>query len=174
MTVWFTGLPSSGKTTIATALAAELRSRGRRVEHLDGDEVRTYLTSDLGFSRADRDTNVRRIGYVAHLLSRNGVVAVCSLISPYRAARDELRELHRGRFVEVWVSTPVEVCSRRDVKGLYALQRSGQMSGLTGIDDPYEEPLEADLEVPAHLQTVEESVAAVLDRLERGPARARP
>lgn len=169
-TVWFTGLPSSGKTTIAAAVAAHLRDQGRRVEHLDGDEVRSYLTQDLGYSRADRDTNVRRIGYVAHLLSRNGVVAVCSLVSPYRAARDELRLLHGERFVEIWVSTPVEVCVARDVKGLYARQRAGEMSGLTGVDDPYEAPLQPDLEVPAHRQTADESVGAVLELLARGPA----
>jgi len=167
VTLWLTGLPSSGKTTIATAVVRQVTARGYRAEHLDGDEVRTYLTADLGYSRADRDANVRRIGYVAHLLSRNGVVVVCSLVSPYRAARDELRRLHGGRFVEAWVSTPVEVCARRDVKGLYARQRAGEMAGLTGVDDPYEEPLAPDLVLPAHTQTEEESVAAVLTLLDR-------
>ena len=119
-TVWLTGLPSAGKTTIALGLAARLRDAGRRVEVLDGDAAREVLTAGLGFSRRDRDENVRRIGYVADLLSRNGVDAVCSVISPFRGARDEVRARHDGRFVEVWVATPLDVCARRDVKGLYA------------------------------------------------------
>ena len=164
VTVWLTGLPSAGKTTIAHALADRLRAEGRRVEVLDGDLVRTHLTADLGFTREDRDENVRRIGFVAHLLSRNGVVAVCSVISPYRAARDQLRALHadahgaEGRFFEVHVAAPVEVCAERDVKGLYARQRAGQISGLTGVDDPYEPPLSPELVLETHLQAVEESV----------------
>jgi adenylylsulfate kinase len=160
-TVWLTGLPSAGKTTIARALEKRLLDEGRKVEVLDGDVVRTHLTKGLGFSREDRDENVRRIGYVANLLSRNGVIVLCSVISPYRAVRDELRELHQGRFVEVHVSTPVEVCSERDVKGLYAKQRAGEITGLTGVDDPYEPPLAAEVTVPAHELSLDEAVDLV-------------
>lgn len=156
-TVWLTGLPSAGKTTVAHALAARLRAAGRATEVLDGDAAREVLTAGLGFTRADRDENVRRIGYVADLLSRNGVNAVCSVISPFRAARDEVRARHlastphdHARFVEVWVATPVEVCAARDVKGLYARQASGELAGLTGVDDPYEEPLTPEVVVPTH------------------------
>ena len=165
LTVWFTGLPSAGKTTIARAVEKRLLDEGRRVEILDGDVVRTYLTKDLGYSRADRDENIRRIGFVAHLLSRNGVVVLCSVVSPYREVRDEMRVLHDGRFFEVYVSTPVDVCSDRDVKGLYAKQQSGEMSGLTGVDDPYEPPLEPEVVVPTHTQTLDESVEMVWQAL---------
>jgi len=165
LTVWFTGLPSAGKTTIARGVEKRLLDEGRRVEILDGDVVRTYLTRDLGYSRADRDENIRRIGFVAHLLSRNGVVVLCSVVSPYRDVRDEMRVLHDGRFFEVYVSTPVDVCSDRDVKGLYAKQKAGDLSGLTGIDDPYEPPIDPELVVPTHTQTLEESVEAVWQAL---------
>ncbi len=160
-TVWLTGLPSAGKTTIARALEKRLLDEGRRVEVLDGDVVRTHLTKGLGFSREDRDENVRRIGFVANLLSRNGVTVLCSVISPYRAVRDEVRELHDGRFVEVHVSTPVEVCSGRDVKGLYAKQRAGEIQGLTGVDDPYEPPLEPEVVVPTQQLSVDEAAELV-------------
>jgi adenylylsulfate kinase len=165
LTIWLTGLPSAGKTTIAGRLAERLRESGKRVEVLDGDVVRTHLTKGLGFSKEDRDENIRRIGFVADLLSRNGVVAICSAISPYRAVRDEVRALHRGRFVEVYVSTPVEVCAQRDVKGLYAKQRAGELKGLTGVDDPYEPPLAPEVRVPTHEQSLEESVDAILRAL---------
>ena len=165
LTVWFTGLPSAGKTTIARGVEKRLLDEGRRVEILDGDVVRTYLTKDLGYSRADRDENIRRIGFVAHLLSRNGVVVLCSVVSPYRDVRDEMRVLHDGRFFEIYVSTPVDVCSDRDVKGLYAKQKAGDLSGLTGIDDPYEPPIDPELVVPTHTQTLEESVEAVWQAL---------
>ena len=165
LTVWFTGLPSAGKTTIARGVEKRLLDEGRRVEILDGDIVRTYLTRDLGYSRADRDENIRRIGFVAHLLSRNGVVVLCSVVSPYRDVRDEMRVLHDGRFFEVYVSTPVDVCSDRDVKGLYAKQKAGDLTGLTGIDDPYEPPTDPELVVPTHTQTLEESVEAVWQAL---------
>jgi adenylylsulfate kinase len=164
-TVWFTGLPSAGKTTIARGVEKRLLDEGRRVEILDGDVVRTHLTKDLGYSRADRDENIRRIGFVAHLLSRNGVVVLCSVVSPYRDVREEIRVLHDGRFFEVYVSTPVEVCSDRDVKGLYAKQKAGDLTGLTGIDDPYEPPINPELVVPTHIQTLEESVEAVWQAL---------
>ena len=162
VTVWLTGLPSAGKSTIARALEKRLLDEGRRVEVLDGDVVRTHLTRDLGFSRDDRDENVRRIGFVAHLLSRNGVIVLCPVIAPYRAARDEVRALHEdGRFLEVYVSTPVDVCSERDVKGLYAEQKAGNISGLTGVDDPYEPPLNPDVLVPTETQSLDESVETV-------------
>ncbi|MGI9023134.1 MAG: adenylyl-sulfate kinase [Acidimicrobiales bacterium] len=167
LTVWLTGLPSAGKTTIAHGLAKRLADEGHRVEVLDGDVVRTHLTRDLGYSPADRRENIRRIGFVAFLLSRNGVVAVCSVISPYRAARDDVRALHDGRFFEVHVATPVEVCATRDVKGLYARQRAGDISGLTGVDDPYEPPLAPELVVPAHEQGVDQSVELVWRALPR-------
>ena len=160
--MWLTGLPSAGKTTLAHALAKRLSDVGiSRIEVLDGDVAREHLTKGLGLDKAGRDENVRRIGWVAHLLSRNGVVVICSVISPYRAVRDELRELHDGRFVEVHVATPVEVCAERDVKGLYAKQRSGELQGLTGVDDPYEPPLAPEVVVPTHEQTIEESVETV-------------
>ncbi len=158
LTVWLTGLPSAGKTTIAHALEKRLLAGGHRVEVLDGDVLRTHLTRGLGFSREDRVENVRRIGFVADLLSRNGVVVVVSVISPYRAVRDEVRELHAGRFFEVHVATPVDVCAERDVKGLYARQRAGEISGLTGVDDPYEPRLYPEAVLHTENQTVEQSV----------------
>lgn len=157
-TVWLTGLPSAGKTTLATGLAERLRAAGAPVEVLDGDAVRAELSNGLGFSKADRDEQVRRIGYVADLLSRNGVTVICSVISPYRQARDDVRARHGDRFVEVWVSTPVEHCAERDVKGLYARQRDGEITSLTGVDDPYEPPLAPEAVVPTHLLSIEESV----------------
>ncbi|HVM01146.1 MAG TPA: adenylyl-sulfate kinase [Acidimicrobiales bacterium] len=166
LTIWLTGLPSAGKTTLARGIARRLAEAGHRVEVLDGDVVRTQLTRDLGFSREDRAENVRRVGFVADLLSRNGVMAVCALVSPYRAERDEVRALHDGRFLEVHVATPLEVCARRDVKGLYARQRAGELHGLTGVDDPYEPPDAPDVVVPTHLQTVEESLDAIWQAIE--------
>jgi len=165
VTVWFTGLLSSGKTTLARALAARLRLERVNVEVLDGDAVRASLSCDLGFSRPDRDENVRRVGYVANLLSRNGVVVLCALVSPYRAARDEVRAAHAGRFFEVYVATPLAVCWERDVKGLYARHQAGTLTGLTGADDPYEPPLAAEVVVPAHEQAPEESVELVWGKL---------
>jgi adenylylsulfate kinase len=160
--VWLTGLPSSGKSTIAAALAARLGDEGRPVEVLDGDEVRTGLCADLGFSRADRDENVKRVGYVAALLARHGVTVLCPVVSPYRAARDAVRERVGDAFVEVWVSTPVDVCAARDVKGLYAAQRAGTVTGLTGVDDPYQEPVAAEVVVPTHEVAVDDAVEWIL------------
>jgi adenylylsulfate kinase len=165
LTVWFTGLPSSGKTTISRAIAQRLSAEGLAVESLDGDVVRTHLTRDLGFSREDRDENIRRVGFVAELLSRHGVVVLCSFVSPYRATRDEVRSRHQGRFFEVYVSTPPDVCAQRDVKGLYARARAGEVTSMTGVDDPYEPPLSPELVVPAHIQTLEESVESVWNAL---------
>ncbi|SCK43504.1 adenylylsulfate kinase [Streptomyces sp. WMMB 714] len=171
-TVWLTGLPSAGKTTIAGVLAAQLRAAGRRVEVLDGDEIRTFLSAGLGFSREDRDLNVQRIGFVAELLASHGVIVLVPVIAPYADSREAVRKRHQAGgtgYLEVHVATPVEVCSERDVKGLYARQASGEISGLTGVDDPYEAPEEPDLRIEAHRQGVEESAAALRALLsERG------
>ncbi|WP_432057900.1 adenylyl-sulfate kinase [Streptomyces sp. bgisy022] len=173
-TVWLTGLPSAGKTTIAHELAGRLRASGRRVEVLDGDEIREFLSAGLGFSREDRHTNVQRIGFVAGLLARNGVTVLVPVIAPYADSREAVRGRHAADgtpYVEVHVATPVEVCSVRDVKGLYARQAAGELSGLTGVDDPYEEPLAPDLRIESQHQTVQESAAAVHTLLsERGLA----
>ncbi|MGW9498688.1 adenylyl-sulfate kinase [Streptomyces prasinus] len=173
-TVWLTGLPSAGKTTIARELAARLRERGRRVELLDGDEIREFLSAGLGFSREDRHTNVQRIGFVAELLARNGVTALVPVIAPYADSRDAVRKRHGANgtpYVEVHVATPLEVCSVRDVKGLYAKQAAGELTGLTGVDDPYEAPVSPELRIESQHQTVQESAAAVHALLtERGLA----
>jgi adenylylsulfate kinase len=169
-TLWLTGLPSAGKTTLATALAGRLRDRGvQRVELLDGDEVREFLSQGLGFSREDRDTNVRRIGWVAATLAKHGVLVLASVISPFAQTRQEVRALHDDRgagFLEVHVATPVDVCSARDVKGLYAKQRAGELTGLTGVDAPYEPPVAPDARVATHEQTLEQSVDQLLALLQ--------
>ncbi|EFL38303.1 adenylyl-sulfate kinase [Streptomyces griseoflavus] len=173
-TVWLTGLPSAGKTTIAHELAGRLREQGRSVEVLDGDEIREFLSAGLGFTREDRHTNVQRIGFVAELLARNGVTALVPVIAPYVDSRDAVRKRHEANgtpYVEVHVATPVEVCSARDVKGLYAKQAAGELTGLTGVDDPYEEPETPDLRIESQNQTVQESAASVHAALsERGLA----
>ncbi|MFF4535647.1 adenylyl-sulfate kinase [Streptomyces aureus] len=163
-TVWLTGLPSAGKTTIAYELAGRLREEGHRVEVLDGDEIREFISAGLGFSRADRHTNVQRIGFLAELLARNGVKALVPVIAPYADSREAVRGRHRENgttYLEVHVATPVEVCSVRDVKGLYAKQAAGELTGLTGVDDPYEAPESPDLRIESHTQTVQESAAAL-------------
>ena len=163
--LWLTGLSGAGKTTIAQQLEHKLRKLDRPVELLDGDVIRQNLSKELGFSREDRDTNVRRVGYVANLLSRNGVIVIVSLISPYRTVRDELRStLHS--FVEIYVNAPLEVCEARDVKGLYAKARSGQIKSFTGIDDPYEPPLTPEITCYTAEETVDESVAKILTWLD--------
>jgi bifunctional enzyme CysN/CysC len=159
--VWITGLSGSGKTTICKAVHTELLARGIRVEMLDGDVIRKHLSRDLGFSKAERDENIRRIGFVAHLLTRNRVVALVSAISPYRAVRDEIRAT-MGRFLEVFVNAPLEVCERRDPKGLYKRARAGEFRGFTGIDDPYEAPLSPEVECRTDLESEKESVDKVL------------
>ena len=164
--LWFTGLSGSGKTTITKALESELKARGCKVEILDGDVVRTNLSKGLGFSQEDRDTNIRRIGFVAHLLSRNGVATMTAAISPYRAIRDEIRAMEPN-FVEVYVTAPLEVCEGRDVKGLYAKARAGEIKGFTGIDDPYEEPVNPEIICYTERESVEESVKKVLTKLEQ-------
>jgi adenylylsulfate kinase len=160
-TVWLTGLPSAGKTTIARGLAERLRENGQRVQVLDGDEVRAALSAELGFSKEDRDTNVRRVGYVAELLAAHGVTVLVPVIAPYAVSRDAVRQRHAALgvpYLEVHVATPVEMCASRDVKGLYAKQAAGDLRGLTGVDDPYEVPIDPDLRIQTQGQTVEESI----------------
>lgn len=164
-TVWFTGFSGSGKSTIASAVEAALVTAGRPAYLLDGDNVRHGLNVDLGFSADDRAENVRRIAHVAQLLADAGVVALVPVISPYRAGRRFARDIHAAAelpFVEVWVSTPIEECERRDPKGLYVKARAGELTGFTGIDDEYEAPESAELVLPSHQLTVDESVARVL------------
>ncbi|MEV6007160.1 adenylyl-sulfate kinase [Streptomyces sp. NPDC051976] len=159
-TVWLTGLPSAGKTTLAYALAERLRGEGHRVEVLDGDEIREFLSAGLGFSREDRHTNVQRIGFVAELLASHGVKVLVPVIAPYADSREAVRKRHQAQgtgYVEVHVATPVEVCSDRDVKGLYAKQAAGELTGLTGVDDPYEAPEDPDLRIETQGHTVQES-----------------
>ena len=165
--IWFTGLSGSGKTTTADAVVELLEDLGRVVTVLDGDVVRTHLSKGLGFTREDRDTNVRRIGFVAGEVVRHGGIVVAAVVSPYRATRDEVRAmLPEGTFVEVFVDTPIEVCEARDVKGWYAKARSGELSGLTGVDDPYEPPVTPELRLETVGTTVDANARRVLDLLE--------
>ncbi len=159
--VWFTGLSGAGKSTLSLPLGARLREAGRRVEVLDGDEVRTHLSKGLGFSKQDRDTNIRRIGYVAELLARNGLVAITAAISPYREIRDEVRakvERHGAGFVEVYVSCPIEVLAERDPKGLYRKALAGEIKNFTGVSDPYEPPLSPEVVVHTEREPVEDCI----------------
>ena len=164
-TVWFTGLSGAGKTTIRTAVEQTLRDRGFKVEVLDGDIVRENLTKGLGFSKADRDENIRRIGFVSHLLSRNGVIVLVSVISPYRDIRREVRQ-KIGNFVEVYVNAPLNVCEARDVKGLYKRARAGEIKQFTGIDDPYEAPEQPEIECHTDQESPTESADKVIDYLQ--------
>lgn len=167
--LWFTGLSGAGKSTLTEAIAPLLRERGRRVEVLDGDEVRTNLSKGLGFSREDRDTNILRIGYVANLLARNGVGVITAAISPYRETRDAVRRLVEAdgaAFIEAFVAATLEECEARDVKGLYAEARAGKRPGFTGIDDPYEPPERPELVLPTGQEPLEVSLARVLDYLQ--------
>ena len=164
-TIWFTGLSGSGKSTLSEVIEHRLKARGRNVEVLDGDIVRTHLSKGLGFSREDRDTNIKRIAFVCGLLTRNGVACISAAISPYRDTRAWARE-HIGNFIEVYVKCPIEVCRQRDVKGLYKLADEGKLKGFTGVDDPYEEPEHPELVVETDRETIEESVSRVLARLE--------
>ena len=166
-TLWFTGLSGAGKSTISTLVEQELRRRGQHVELLDGDVVRTNLSKGLGFSKEDRDTNIRRIAFVADLLSRNGVGVITAAISPYREIRREARETMGDRFIEVYVKASVEACAERDVKGLYARALAGQITQFTGVSDPYEPPLAPEVVLDTDREPVDASVEQVLACLER-------
>lgn len=163
-TLWFTGLSGAGKSTLANLIAADLRARGMKVEILDGDVVRTNLSKGLGFSKEDRDTNIRRIGWVCEVLSRNGVVAIAAAISPYREVRDELRG-KIANFVEVYVEAPIDVLAERDVKGLYKKALAGEIKNFTGVSDPYEPPLNPEIVCNSAAETVEQSRAKIMSRL---------
>ena len=163
--IWFTGLSGAGKSTIAAELEREFVKRYLNYEILDGDVVRTNLSKGLGFSKEDRDTNIRRIGWVARTLAKHGCISVCAAISPYRALRDEIRK-ETGRFVEVFVNPPLSVCEQRDVKGLYKKARAGEIKEFTGISDPYEEPLHPEVVCETHKETVQESAAKILRKCE--------
>jgi len=165
-TLWFTGLSGAGKSTLAVSVRDEILARGRRVEILDGDEVRTNLSKGLGFSKEDRDTNIRRIGYVARLLSRNGVVAIAAAISPYRDVRDEVRRGHETPFVEAFVDCSLDELVRRDRKGLYAKALRGELPNFTGVSDPYEPPLSPEIHVHSDRETADESRTIIVRWLE--------
>jgi len=164
VTVWFTGLPCSGKTTVADKVAEILRKQGHKVERLDGDTVRKGLTSDLGFSKKDRDENIKRVTFVAKLLTRNDVMVLATFVSPYRERRRLTRE-EIGSFMEVYVRCSLEECMRRDVKGMYRKAFAGEIKDFTGVDDPYEEPLSPELILDTDRETVEESAEKVLDKM---------
>ncbi|MEM3587329.1 MAG: adenylyl-sulfate kinase [Candidatus Jordarchaeaceae archaeon] len=163
--VWLTGLPASGKTTIARALEKVLREKGLNVEVLDGDDVRKNLSPDLGFTKEDREIHAKRVAYITKLLVRNGVAVIVCLISPFRKFRENARN-QIGNFVEVWVKCPLEECIRRDPKGLYKKAMKGEINDLTGIQDPYEEPLNPEVTVDTSKESVEESVNKILKKLE--------
>ncbi|MBW4573029.1 MAG: adenylyl-sulfate kinase [Tolypothrix carrinoi HA7290-LM1] len=164
-TLWFTGLSGAGKTTISKGVALELKARGCLVEVLDGDVVRTHLSQELGFSKKDRDINVRRIGFVASILSRNQVIAIVAAISPYRDVREEVRRMSEN-FVEVYIKASLQTCEQRDVKGLYALARAGKIENFTGIDSPYEEPLNPEIICDTQCLNIRESINKVIQALE--------
>lgn len=162
--MWFTGLPCSGKSAVADRVADILKEKGLMVERLDGDIIRRDLTRDLGFSKADRDENIRRVTFVAKLLTRNGVAVLTSFVSPYREARDRARR-EIGNFYEIFVKCPVEVCMERDVKGMYKKALKGEIKEFTGVDDPFEEPESPDLILDTDAETLEESAQKVVDKL---------
>ena len=165
--IWFTGLSGSGKSTTAEILTSQLLERGRQVTLLDGDVVRTHLSKGLGFSPEDRDTNILRIGFVASELARHGGMVICAAISPYRATRNEVRQMvGNGHFIEVFVDTPIDVCEERDVKGLYARARRGQITGFTGVDDPYEEPVNPEIILNTVRVSPDENARSIIDSLE--------
>lgn len=166
VTLWFTGLPSSGKSTVARTLERALRKWQVPVELLDGDVVRTHLSKGLGFSREDRDTNVKRIGFVCQLLTRHGIVAIASAVSPYRETRDSNRRMI-GQYIEIYVKASVAACEKRDVKGLYQLAKQGKIGNFTGVSDPYEEPLKPDVVCETEKESVEESAEKVIQCLEQ-------
>jgi adenylylsulfate kinase len=163
-TIWFTGLSGSGKSTLSEIIEERLKARGRNVEILDGDIVRTHLSKGLGFSREDRDTNIKRIAFVCGLLTRNGVICISAAIAPYSEAREWARHEIKN-FVEVYVKCPIEVCRQRDVKGLYKLVDEGKIKNFTGVDDPYEEPEHPDLVIETDKESIEESVERIFAKL---------
>ena len=164
LTIWFTGLSGAGKSTLAEVIEKRLKEQGRSVEILDGDIVRTHLSKGLGFSREDRDTNIKRIAFVCSLLTRNGVVCISAAIAPYREAREWARR-EIGDFVEVYLKCPIEVCRQRDVKGLYKLVDEGKIKNFTGVDDPYEEPENPELVIETDKESVGESVSRIFAKL---------
>ena len=165
-TLWFTGLSGAGKSTLANHVAKDLRARGLNVEILDGDEVRTNLSKGLGFSKEDRDTNIKRIGYVCNLLTRNGVVVISAAISPYKEIRDYNRQ-QIGHFVEIYVQCSIEALTKRDVKGLYKKALAGEIQNFTGVSDPYEPPPHPEITIDSERQSEPESLKTILDYLER-------
>ena len=165
-TLWFTGLSGAGKSTLSQAVADELARRGRHVERLDGDEIRQRLSRGLGFSKADRDENIRRIGFVARLLSRSGAIAIAAAISPYRELRDEVRREHEAPFVEIFVDCPIETLIERDPKGLYAKALKGEIQNFSGISDPYEPPVSPEITVHTDRETIDASRDTILRWLE--------
>jgi len=166
VTLWFTGLSGSGKTTIAIEVERKLKQKGCRVQRLDGDIIRQHLTSDLGFSKEDRDENIRRVSFVAKLLTDQDVITLCCFISPYRQAREEARALI-GDFVEIYVNASLEVCEKRDVKGLYEKARAGEIKEFTGISDPYEAPEQPEIELKTDRLPVEDCTRQVIDYLQK-------
>ena len=164
-TIWFTGLSGAGKSTLAEIIEQRLREHGHNVEVLDGDQVRTHLSKGLGFSKEDRDTNIKRIAFVCNLLTRNGVASISAAIAPYREAREWARQ-EIGNFVEVYVKCPLEICRQRDVKGLYKLVDEGKIKNFTGVDDPYEEPENPEVVVETDKESAEESVQKIFAKLE--------
>jgi adenylylsulfate kinase len=165
VTVWFTGLPCSGKTTLALKLNAELKKRGFNPEELDGDITRKYLSKGLGFSKEDRDENIRRVGFVCSLLTKHGAVTTAAFVSPYRSIRAEIRAMI-GDFIEVYVRCSLDKCIERDVKGMYKKALAGEIPNFTGVSDPYEEPLNPEITVHTHLETAEQSAARIVTYLE--------
>jgi adenylylsulfate kinase len=164
LTIWLTGLSGAGKTTIGSYLETELKTLGYRVEFLDGDIVRRHLANELGFSKQDRDENIQRIGFVAHLLTRNETIVIVAAISPYRDVREKVRQ-QIGNFVEVFVNSPIAVCEQRDIKGLYRKARAGLVKNFTGIDDPYESPLNPEIECKTDRESIAESSNKILAKL---------
>ncbi|MCC5600900.1 adenylyl-sulfate kinase [Nostoc favosum] len=165
VTIWLTGFSGAGKTTICQFVEEKLQAQGYKVEVLDGDVMRQNLCNQLGFSKEDREENIRRIGFVAHLLTKNDVIVLVSVISPYRHIRQQMRQLI-GNFIEVYVNAPLEVCERRDVKGLYKKARTGEIKCFTGIDDPYEVPLHPEVECTTERESIVQSANKVLNKLE--------
>jgi adenylyl-sulfate kinase len=163
--VWLTGLPCSGKTTIAVELTGMLSSIGRRVTLLDGDAVRPWLSKELGFSRSDRAANITRVGHIAEMLTSHGAAVICSLVSPYREARDQVRTMIGRDFVEVWVRTDADTCERRDVKGMWKEARRGKRPNFTGLDDPYEPPASAEIDIDTIHETPRQSAERIFGYL---------